>query len=189
MVMIFKILYHVGGTCWDYRLSHSIFHTLYCRLHRRYYNRSVTNGSLTNCVDRSRFPSTLLTVSYFCWCPTIHRRLLAVVASSLANYWLLSSPAGPPTLWLQTALRRRQLTSTPVTVGIQPKVAFFGPSRGHLAQPFRNALSRVGYWGNICCPFTMHSSGFILEIANRYHGYNIVSLRRSVAATVYPAVG
>jgi hypothetical protein len=36
-----------------------LFHTLYCRLHRRYYNHSVTNGSLTSCVDRSHFPPTV----------------------------------------------------------------------------------------------------------------------------------
>jgi hypothetical protein len=34
-----------------YRPRHLIFHTLYSRLHRRYYNRSFTNGSLTSCVD------------------------------------------------------------------------------------------------------------------------------------------
>jgi hypothetical protein len=59
----------------------------------------------------------------------------------------------------------------------------------HLPQLFIYALKRVGYWGNVCCPFTMYSSGFILGIANRYHAYNIVSLRRCVAVTVYPAVG
>jgi hypothetical protein len=53
---------------------------------RRYYNRSVANSSLANCVDHSVFLSTLLTVDYFCWRPTIHCRLLALVVSSLANY-------------------------------------------------------------------------------------------------------
>jgi hypothetical protein len=33
--------------------------------------------------------------------------------------------------------------------------------------------------------FTMHSSGFILGIANRYHGYNNVSLRRCVAMGLF----
>jgi hypothetical protein len=32
-------------------------------------------------------------------------------------------------------------------------------------------------------------SGFILGIANRYHGYKNVSLRRCVAVTIYLAVG
>jgi hypothetical protein len=68
--------------CWryllGYRLGHSVFHTLYCRLHRRYYNRSVTNGSLTSCVDRSYFPSTPLTVDYFRW-----RRLFTVDSRQL----------------------------------------------------------------------------------------------------------
>jgi hypothetical protein len=102
--------------------------------------------------------------------------------STLANYSL-----GSRWLTLQTnCLRRRRrlftgsltlwtscsaTTTTPVTVGIQPKVAFVRLDRSHLAQPFRNALSWVGYWGNICCLFTMYSSGFILGIANRYHGY------------------
>jgi hypothetical protein len=51
---------------------------------------SVTNKqfSLNNCVDRSPFPSTLLTVDYFRWRPTIHCRLSALVASTLANYSL-----------------------------------------------------------------------------------------------------
>jgi hypothetical protein len=41
----------------------------------------------------------------------------------------------------------------------------------HLWQLFIYALQRVGYWGNVCCVFTMHSDRFILGIANRYHGY------------------
>jgi hypothetical protein len=57
---------------------------------RRHYNRSVTNGSLTNCVDHSPFPSTLLTVDYLRWRPTIHRRL-----SALANYSWLSLTDSP----------------------------------------------------------------------------------------------
>jgi hypothetical protein len=62
----YKVLYRIGGTCWDYRLSHSIIHTpLFADFTRLYYNRSVTNSSLTNCVDHSLFPSTLLTVDYF----------------------------------------------------------------------------------------------------------------------------
>jgi hypothetical protein len=55
---------------------------------RRYYNRSVTNSSLANCVDHSLFLSTLLTVDYFRWRPNIHCRLSALVVSSLANYGL-----------------------------------------------------------------------------------------------------
>jgi hypothetical protein len=103
--------------------------------------------------------------------------------STLANYSL-----GSRWLTLQTNCSAT-MTTTPVTVGSQPKVAFVGPDRSHPAQPFRYALSRVGCWGNVCCLFTMHSSGFILGIANRYHGYNIVSLRRCVAVMVYLAVG
>jgi hypothetical protein len=41
----------------------------------------------------------------------------------------------------------------------------------HLLQLFIYALKRVGYRGDVCCPFTMHSSGFILGTANRYHAY------------------
>jgi hypothetical protein len=153
-----------------YRLGHSIFHTLYCRLHRRYYNHSVTNGSLTGCVDCSHFPSTISVGADYS-------------PSTLANYSLGSR-------WLTRQTNcSATTTTTRVAVGIQPKVAFVGPDRSHLAQPFRYALSRVGCLGNVCCPFTMHSSGFILGLANRYHGYNIVSLRRCVAVTVYPAVG
>jgi hypothetical protein len=55
---------------------------------RLYYHRSVTNGSLTNCVVHSPFPSTPLTVGYSRWRPTIHCRLSALVVSSLANYSL-----------------------------------------------------------------------------------------------------
>jgi hypothetical protein len=101
---------HIIVPWWRYLLGLqtkplSYSHSFYCRLHRRFYNRPVTNSSLTNCVDHSHFPSTLLTVDYFRWCPTIHCRLSALVASSLANYWLLSSPAGPPTLWLTVFAR------------------------------------------------------------------------------------
>jgi hypothetical protein len=75
---------------------------------------AVTNKQFFHCVVHSLFPSTLLTVNYFRWRPTIYRRLSALVASSLANYWLLSSPAGPPTLRRLSRLtalrwRRRQL--------------------------------------------------------------------------------
>jgi hypothetical protein len=59
-----------------------------------------------------------------------------------------------------------------VTVEIQPKVAFFGPSRSHPAKPFRNALSRVGYWGNVGCLWNVgirnHVSG---NRCIRNHGY------------------
>jgi hypothetical protein len=65
---------------------------------RRCYNRSVTTSSLTNCVDHSLFLSTLLTVDYFRWCPTIHCRLSALVVSSLTDYQLLSSTVDSPTL-------------------------------------------------------------------------------------------
>jgi hypothetical protein len=110
-----------------YRLSHSIFHTLYCRLHRRYYNRSVTNSFLTNCVDRSLFPSTLLTVHYSRWRPTIHRRL-----SALAG-------------WLSrlTALRRRrrrrlQLPSPALSTGSLPDC--------NLTTVFAGSLHRLSSW-------------------------------------------
>jgi hypothetical protein len=135
------ILYRDGGTCWDYRLSHSIFHTLYCQLHRRSYNRSVTNSSLTNCVDCSPFPSTLLTVDYFRWRPTIHRRLSVLVASSLANYWLLSSPAGPPTLLL-SRLTLCRLSSPALQTNwlFTPKVGKGERYSRHLWQLFIYAL-------------------------------------------------
>jgi hypothetical protein len=66
----------------------NLSHSFYSRLHRRYYNRSVANSSHTNWVDHSPFPSTLLTVDYLRWRPTIHRRLSALIVSSLANYSL-----------------------------------------------------------------------------------------------------
>jgi hypothetical protein len=62
----------------------NLSHSFIADYTRRYYNRSVTNSSLTNCVDHSPFPSTLLTVDYFRWRPIIHCRLSALV-SSLAN--------------------------------------------------------------------------------------------------------
>jgi hypothetical protein len=76
--------------CWQYLLGyrprHTIFHILYSRLHRRYYNRSVTNGSLTSCVDY---------------------RLLAV--HLWFNCWLLSSPAGSLTRLQNSKLKNSQL--------------------------------------------------------------------------------
>jgi hypothetical protein len=89
-VILSKILYRVGGTRRDYRLCHLIIHRLlFADYTHRYYNRSVTNSSLTICVDHSPFPSTLLTVDYFRWRPTIHWRLSALVVPSLAtNHWL-----------------------------------------------------------------------------------------------------
>jgi hypothetical protein len=137
-------LYRDGGTCWDYRLSHSIPHTSFIAdFTRRYYNRSVTNSSLTNCVIHSLFPSTLLTVDYSRWRPTIHCRLSALVASSLANYslgshWLtLQTNSRPPDSKLTANC---SATTTPVTVWVQPKVTFVGPDRCHLVLPFINAF-------------------------------------------------
>jgi hypothetical protein len=89
---IFNILYRVGGTCKDYRLRHLIFHTpLFADYARRYYNRSVTSNSLTNCVDHSLFLSALLTVDYFC-------RLSALVVSSFASYQLTYFSCDSPLL-------------------------------------------------------------------------------------------
>jgi hypothetical protein len=140
---------------------------------------------------RLSWPSTipvgarLFTVGSRLSLPLLSPTTLSALAGWLSRLTALRRRrfAGPLTLWTS-----HSATATLVTVGIQPMVAFVGPSRSHLAQPFRYALSRVGCWGNVCCPFIMHSSGFILGIANRYHGYN-VSLRRCVAVTVYPAVG
>jgi hypothetical protein len=72
-----------------------------------------TNSSLTNCVDHSLFPSTLLTVDYSLWRPTIHRRLSALVASSLANYSLGSRWRTLQTNWLQTDSRLKASGSLP----------------------------------------------------------------------------
>jgi hypothetical protein len=69
------------------------------------------------------------------------------------------------------------------------KIGMCGRYSQYLVPRFVSALWRVGYRGNVCCVFTMPSSGFILGIANLYHGYNNVSLRRCVAVTIYPAVG
>jgi hypothetical protein len=73
-----------------YRPRHLIFHTLYSRLHRRYYNCSVTNGSLTSCVDY---------------------RLLAVGLQF--NCWLLSSPAGSLTRLQNCKLKNSRLKNWP----------------------------------------------------------------------------
>jgi hypothetical protein len=98
-----------------YRLCHLTVHTpLFADFTRRYYNRSVTNGSFTNRVDHSLFLSTLLTVDYFRWHPIIHWRLSALVVSSLASYWLsrwlahwlTDSLAGWLTDWLTDWLSR-----------------------------------------------------------------------------------
>jgi hypothetical protein len=75
----------------------NISHFFYCRLHRRYYNRFVTNGSLTNCVDRSLFPSTLLTADYFRW-----HRLFTVDSRQLLSWLSL-------TVQTNCLLRRRRL--------------------------------------------------------------------------------
>jgi hypothetical protein len=64
----------------------NLSHSFIADYTRRYYNRSVTNGSLTSCVDHSPFPSTLLTVDDLRWRPTTHWRLSALVVPSLANY-------------------------------------------------------------------------------------------------------
>jgi hypothetical protein len=40
-------------------------------------------------------------------------------------------------------------------------------------------------FGNLCCARTLHSSGSILGITNRYHGYNNVSRWRCVAMGLY----
>jgi hypothetical protein len=66
----------------------NLSHSFIADYTRRYYNRSVANSSLTICVDHSLFLSTLLTVDYFRWSPTIHCRLSALVVSPLANYQL-----------------------------------------------------------------------------------------------------
>jgi hypothetical protein len=96
-----------------YRPRHLIFHALYSRLHRRYYNSSVTNGSLTSGVDYS---------------------LLAV--GLRFNCWLLSSPAGSLTRLQNSKLKNSRLKDS-VGVGVQPKVACGEPSRSHQSQPFR----------------------------------------------------
>jgi hypothetical protein len=106
------ILYRVGGTCWVTDQATQSFTLLYLPTSLvgiTSYNRSVTNGSLTNCVDHSLFLSTLLTVDYFRWRPTIHCRLSALV-SSLAHNWLTR---------LSLSLMLRPTVSRPVCLGIK----------------------------------------------------------------------
>jgi hypothetical protein len=175
--------------CWRYLLglqttplSYSqafIADFFYFRLHRRYYNRSIltqTVSTIALSVD-SRVPRQ------FPYCTV----LLALLYSK-AGRWLLtalrsvcplscssSSPTASFLLSLSlpflSSRRVRLVFFFLVTVEIQPKVACDGPDRSHLAQLFRYPLSRVGYRGDVCCPLTMHSSGFILGTANLYHGY------------------
>jgi hypothetical protein len=86
---VFLILYRDGGTCWDYRLRHLIFRTLYSRLHRRYYN------SLLQTVPTL----TVLTIALSCATPipVLYRTLGALdcrptfSARRLAEDWRLQA--------------------------------------------------------------------------------------------------
>jgi hypothetical protein len=96
------------------------------------YNPCASVPTITYCTV------TLLTIDPLCL------RFFGSTRSSLANYWLLSSPAGSLTL---CTLRNSCL-----------KVGMCGRYREHLVLRFVSASWRVGYWGNICCVFTMRRS-------------------------------
>jgi hypothetical protein len=205
----FILLFDNIVPCWryllGYRPSHLIIHApLFADYTRRCYNLqlqaflTLTVSTIALSVDSRvprRFPyctvnlalSTIDSLEAGC------RLTVSLTDSSPAGSltlfagWLADSPpAGSLALFAGWLAHSIFFFSS---VEIRLKVACGGPDRSHLAQPFRHPLSRVGCWGNVCCVFTMRSSGFILGIANRYHGYNIVSLRRCVAVTISPAVG
>jgi hypothetical protein len=120
---------------------------------------------LSHCVDRSPFPSTLLAVDYSCWRPTIHRRLSWLSLPLLSPTMLLAL-----TGWL-SRLTDFSLRSSCLKVGMCERYS------RHLSQLFIYALQRVGYWGDVCCPFTMHSGLWLtvacisIAVYIRYHGY------------------
>jgi hypothetical protein len=99
--------------------------------------------------------------------------MLALFAGWLTD-WL---PAGSLTLPLRRLAHRLTLCLRRLALWLTPlrnsclKLGMCGRYSEHLVPLFVSALWRVGYWGNVCCVFTMHSSEFILGIANRCHGY------------------
>jgi hypothetical protein len=131
----------------------NLSHSFIADYTRRYYNRSVTNGSLTNCVDCSPFPSTLLTIDYFRWRPTIHCRLSALVVSSLASYSLHTLTDCHARLSLKWADADGR-----------------GDTMSHRLSMHCDGLV-TGETSVV--HFTLHSSGFILGIANRNYRYAI----------------
>jgi hypothetical protein len=101
-----------------------------------------------------------------CWLSTlcvVGLRFFGSTHSSLADYWLLSSPAGSLT---DSTLRSSCL-----------KVGMCGRYSEHLVPRFVSALWRVGYWGSVCCVFTVHRSlwltvaGISGVVYIRYLGY------------------
>jgi hypothetical protein len=79
-------------------------HSFYSRLHLRYYNRSVTNSSHTNCVD----------CCASCWLS--RTTLIPVLSCTVLSYskagWLAVSLAGSLTDWLQSSWLSSTLGST-----------------------------------------------------------------------------
>jgi hypothetical protein len=84
-----NILYRDGGTCWVYRLSHSIFHTLYSWLHSSVLHSSITNSSHTNCVDHRTLTchADSRTVPY-AWRTSLSTDLLCSEAGFRLSSWL-----------------------------------------------------------------------------------------------------
>jgi hypothetical protein len=150
--------YLLGLQTTPLNLSHSLFPTSPSVL-----QSSITDSSHTNCVDYRTLTchADSRTVPYS-WRSWLSTDLLC----SEAGCRLKASGSLPDCkLSATTALTNSASLTLPlVTVGVQPQVAFFGPSRSHLAKPFRNALSRFGYRGEVCGPFTMHS-GLWLTVA------------------------
>jgi hypothetical protein len=147
----------VGLQTTPLNLSHSLFPTSPSVL-----QSSITDSSHTNCVDYRTLAchadSHTVPYSWRSWlstdllCSEAGCRLKA--SGSLPDYKLTRRPLRRLCRLSSPALQTNCSTTTTTTTnsshfGIQPKVAFVGPSRSDLAQPFRNALSRVGFWGNV----------------------------------------
>jgi hypothetical protein len=127
--------------CWRYLLGLqttplNISHSFYCRLHRQSYNCSVTNSSLTNCVDRSPFPST---TSVGAWLFTVDSRLSLPLLSPTTDYCLrrlahrLSDSSPVLTGWL-SRLTDSSLRNSCLKVGMYERYS------RHLSQLFIYAL-------------------------------------------------
>jgi hypothetical protein len=113
-------------------------------------------------VDHSLFLSTLLTVDYFRLHPTIHCWLSALVVSSLANYSLTAD-----FLFCHSHFHF-QLPSQCLKKGLA------GLKWRH-PPPYCSYMHCNGLvtGETSVVHFTLHSSGFILGIANRCYGYRI----------------
>jgi hypothetical protein len=116
---------------------------------------SITNSSHTNCVDY---------------------RTLACHADSRTVPYSWRSWLSTDLLCSEAGCRLKASGSLPdckTANWLHSEILVLKSARAsrHLPQLFIYALKRVGYRGDVCCPCTMYSSGFILGIANHYHGY------------------